>query len=149
MSPRAAWRLEQLGFPTVYDYVAGKVDWLAAGLPTEGTATPTGRVISALRRDVPICRLDDPAGPAIKAALDKGWSVCVVVNDRGIVAGRVRAKHVDPNDERKADDAMEPGPATIRAHEDLKATLDRMSSKHVDVLLVSTPEGELLGAVTS
>ena len=35
MSPRAAWRLESLGFARVYDYVAGKADWMAAGLPTE------------------------------------------------------------------------------------------------------------------
>ena len=32
MSPRAALRLERFGFE-VYDYAAGKVDWLAAGLP--------------------------------------------------------------------------------------------------------------------
>ena len=36
MSPRAAWRLESLGFTKVYDYVPGKTDWLAAGLPREG-----------------------------------------------------------------------------------------------------------------
>jgi CBS domain-containing protein len=125
------------------------VDWLAAGRPTEGTAIPSGRVITALQRDVPTCGLHDTAGPALQAALDRGWSICVVVNDADIVAGRLRAKHVDPNDQRQADDAMEPGPATIRAHEDLKATRERMSAKHVDVLLVTTPEGELLGALTS
>src|SRR6266511_4403171 len=38
MSPRAAWRLESMGFAEVYDYVAGKADWGAAGLPLEGTA---------------------------------------------------------------------------------------------------------------
>jgi 3-mercaptopyruvate sulfurtransferase SseA len=37
MSPRAAWRLEALGFAEVNDYVDGKLDWLAAGLPTEGS----------------------------------------------------------------------------------------------------------------
>src|SRR2546430_16920519 len=37
MSPRAAARLEQLGFD-VYDYALGKVDWMARGLPMEGTA---------------------------------------------------------------------------------------------------------------
>jgi predicted transcriptional regulator len=149
MSPRAAWRLEELGFPAVSDYAAGKVDWLAAGKPTEGTAIPSSRVISALERDIPSCGLNDTAGPAIKAALDKGWSTCVVVNDNRIVAGRLRAQHVDPDDQRRAEDAMEPGPATIRAHEDLKATRERMSSRHVAVLLVTTPEGELLGALTS
>jgi hypothetical protein len=35
MSPRAACRLELLGFTQVYDNVAGKADWLAHGLPTE------------------------------------------------------------------------------------------------------------------
>lgn len=34
MSPRAAWRLEAAGFTSVYDYVAGKSDWLAAGVVT-------------------------------------------------------------------------------------------------------------------
>ena len=38
MSPRAAWRLEAAGFSPVYDYAAGKADWLAADLPFEGTA---------------------------------------------------------------------------------------------------------------
>ncbi len=36
MSPRAAWRLESLGFTKVFDYVAGKADWSASGLPMEG-----------------------------------------------------------------------------------------------------------------
>jgi rhodanese-related sulfurtransferase len=36
LSPRAAWRLESLGFANVCDYVAGKEDWLAYGLPIEG-----------------------------------------------------------------------------------------------------------------
>ena len=36
MSPRAACRLETLGFERTFDYMAGKADWIAAGLPTEG-----------------------------------------------------------------------------------------------------------------
>ena len=44
MSPRAAWRLEAAGFAPVYDYAAGKTDWLAADLAFHGTA--------AARRDV-------------------------------------------------------------------------------------------------
>ena len=38
MSPRAAWRLETLGFERVYDYVGGKADWLGHALPREGEA---------------------------------------------------------------------------------------------------------------
>ena len=38
MSPRAACRLETLGFDPsfVFDYVEGKAGWLAHGLPREG-----------------------------------------------------------------------------------------------------------------
>ena len=36
MSPRAACRLERIGFERVYDYVGGIADWKGAGLPLEG-----------------------------------------------------------------------------------------------------------------
>jgi CBS domain-containing protein len=121
---------------------------MAAGWPTEGTVDVSSRVLSALDRAVPTCGLDDPAGPAIKSAIDQGWNICVVINDQRVVAGRLRSQHVDPDDVRTAEEAMEPGPPTIRAHEDLKATRERMSARHVAVLLVTTPEGELLGALT-
>jgi rhodanese-related sulfurtransferase len=34
-SPKAAKRMEQLGYDRVYDYVAGKADWRAAGKPID------------------------------------------------------------------------------------------------------------------
>lgn len=34
-SPQAARRLVELGYTDVYDYDAGKQDWIDAGLPTE------------------------------------------------------------------------------------------------------------------
>jgi rhodanese-related sulfurtransferase len=43
MSPRAAWRLESIGFTEVHDYVAGKADWGSAGLPLEGTRDYSAR----------------------------------------------------------------------------------------------------------
>src|SRR5919201_1482529 len=45
MCPRAASRLESIGFEQVYDYVAGKADWGSAGLPLDGPAgkQKTGR----------------------------------------------------------------------------------------------------------
>jgi rhodanese-related sulfurtransferase len=58
MSPRAAWRLEAAGFGPVYDYVAGKTDWLAADLPFEGTARLAGMFT---RRGVATAGEDTPA----------------------------------------------------------------------------------------
>jgi rhodanese-related sulfurtransferase len=34
-SPKAARRMDALGYQRVYDYEAGKVDWKQAGLPVE------------------------------------------------------------------------------------------------------------------
>lgn len=34
-SPKAAKRMEELGYEQVYDYEAGKMDWKEAGLPIE------------------------------------------------------------------------------------------------------------------
>jgi hypothetical protein len=149
MSPRAAWRLEQLEFAPVYDYTAGKVDWLAAGEATEHQGTLPARVLSALDTAVPICQLDDRAGLASGRAAASGWPICVVLNPAGVVAGRLRVDRIAADDQRTADEALEPGPATIRAHDDLSATLARMADRRVTVLLVTTPEGTLLGALRS
>jgi CBS domain-containing protein len=149
MSPRAAWRLEQLGFTSVYDYTAGKVDWLAAGEPTEGDKPPMPRVASGADPRVPVCQLGDQAGSAVAAAQEMGWPICVVLNEAGVVAGRLRVDRLERDDRRRADEAMESGPATIRAHDDLVPTLARMADRHVEILLVTTPEGRLIGALRS
>lgn len=38
-SPKAARKMEQLGYQNVYDYEAGKADWKQAGLPIETGAS--------------------------------------------------------------------------------------------------------------
>jgi hypothetical protein len=59
MSPRAASRLETLGFRHVYDYAAGKADWFSAGLPMEGEVANAVFIGRLVRADVPNCRLED------------------------------------------------------------------------------------------
>src|SRR5712691_6405763 len=62
MSPRAAWRLDSFGFADVYDYTAGKLDWLAAGLPTEGTNAQHPRAGDIARKEAPTCAPEDRLG---------------------------------------------------------------------------------------
>jgi CBS domain-containing protein len=140
MSPRAAWRLERLGFE-VYDYAAGKVDWLAAGLATIRAELAPRRALDDVDHDPRTCAPDAPV-----AELDAG-SV-IVLNDHGIVLGRVRAGDRS-DDVRTAEEAMEPGPTTVRAHEPLDELLDRMERRHVEEIIVTTPEGQLVGVVRS
>src|SRR5919197_56123 len=80
MSPRAAWRLESMGFAQVYDYAAGKLDWLAAGLPSEGSNARRPRAGDVARRDVPTCGLDERLGEVARRVWAAGWDACVVVN---------------------------------------------------------------------
>jgi CBS domain-containing protein len=72
----------------------------------------------------------------------------VVVNELRIVAGRLEhLDGVDLDDARGASQVMRPGPTTVRPSEDLGAVRQRMSSRHVSQLLVTTPDGELLGVL--
>lgn len=143
MSPRAAWRLERLGFGPVYDYAAGKVDWMAAGLPTVRADTSERRALDAADRDPPTCRPDN----RLADVADMHARSVVVVNDRGIVLGRVNPGRVEAADSTPVEDVMEPGPATVRAHEPLAPLLERMGHRGVDEVIVTTPQGELLGVI--
>ena len=61
MSPRAACRLDTLGFEHVHDYVPGKADWLAHNLPVErDTELITAGQLA--RNDVVTCGLSDHVG---------------------------------------------------------------------------------------
>src|SRR5258708_23060000 len=95
MSPRAACRLIQLGFAPVYDYSLGKVDWIAAGLPTVRPGQPSRRVIDAVRRDVPVCAPNTAAALALQQARARGWDRCVVIAGQGTVLGILQADRLD------------------------------------------------------
>ena len=84
MSPRAAWRLEAAGFGPVYDYVAGKADWLAADLPFEGTAQLAGMFA---RRGVATVAEGTPAAEALSLLEAQGFGPVLVVNEAGVVMG--------------------------------------------------------------
>jgi hypothetical protein len=114
MSPRAAWRLESLGFAVVYEYRGGKADWLAAGLPTEGTGSGKPRVLQYVQRDVPTCRLGEKLADAAARAAAAGWDVCMVVNEQGILLGRLDRKELRGDGAQLVEQAMRPGPSTYR-----------------------------------
>ena len=113
MSPRAAWRLESLGFSQVFDYGAGKVDWLASGLPTEGKESHVLRAKDSVRRDVPTCRLTDRLGDIQHRVQVAGQEGGVVVNEAGVVLGYVGGNAFDAAPEMLVERVMEPGPATM------------------------------------
>jgi CBS domain-containing protein len=93
MSPRAAWRLEGLGFEMVYDYVPGKADWFASGLPKEGRMASVPTIGDAARQDVPTCAPAEKVENAQDCVRAAGWDACVVVNkERVVLVGKMAAR---------------------------------------------------------
>ncbi len=145
MSPRAAWRLESLGFTKVFHYVAGKADWSASGLPLEGRLASLPTAGGVARRGVLTCRLTDRVGEVRERMATVGDSACVVLNDEGIVMGRLRQKDLNADAEATAESVMESGPTTVRPDLPLADIVERMQRRGVGSVLVTTPDGRLSG----
>jgi CBS domain-containing protein len=147
MAPRAAARLESLGFTKVYEYKAGKEDWLAAGLPSEGRLSDDLAVASVMRRDVPRFGLEDKVGPIRDSLRAGGGEWAAIVNEAGILLGRVRDEDITDPD-AAASSVMEEGPSTYRLNVKLDELLERMDKGRFDRAFVTDPAGRLCGLVT-
>ena len=147
MSPRAAWRLETLGFESVYDYVAGKADWFAAGLPQEGTGTGMPKAGDAARSDLTTCSLNARLGETAERARTANLDVCLVLTEVGVVLGRLRAPF-DGDPSLLVEEAMESGPTTVRADEPLEALVPRMQARGTSSIIVTSPDGVLVGTLS-
>ena len=147
MSPRAACRLESLGFTRVFDYVAGKTDWLASGLPTEGRLANSPRAGPAANRDVPTCRLTDRIADVRERVRASGHTICVVTNDDRVVLGRLTANALAADTKALVETVMESGPTTIRPDEPLEAVTERLRDRRVGSIIVTTVDGRLVGVL--
>lgn len=145
MSPRAACRLEALGFDRVYDYVDGIADWKAAGLPVEGDTKPAPRALDAVRNDVPTCRPDETLATVRSRVSERGWDICVVLDCDELAIGRIRGSGLDASPDRQVADVMEPGPSTVRADTPLQPLVERLQERDAHSVIVTTPQGRLLG----
>ena len=147
MSPRAACRLERIGFPTVYDYVLGIADWRGAGLPVEGEDVQTQTVGDALLSDFPTCEPGDRLGDVRARTFDAGRDECIVVDCGGLVAGRLRAPIWEGDPDAMVESVMEPGPTTVRPDVALSPLVERMRKQATTLVVVATPQGELVGVL--
>jgi Mg/Co/Ni transporter MgtE len=146
LSARAACRLETLGFAEIYDYVPGKVDWLAHNLPVEGerAAPPTaGRL---MRDDVVRCAAGDRVADVLDAIKDSPYTFALVTDETGQLLGRVRGSLCSESDrQRPAGEVMELDPSTVRPHRSAETVAKRLADKDFKWAIVTTPEGRLLG----
>jgi len=147
MSPRAACRLETLGFPEVYDYVAGKADWLAHGLEVEGAGAGLATAGRLARRDVVTCSLTEAVGEVRPRVEASPYRFALVVSERGVLLGRLRRAALEGDLQRTAEEAMEPGPSTVRPDSAPSKLAERLRSRDLRTALITTSGGVLIGIV--
>jgi CBS domain-containing protein len=129
----------------VLRYTAGKADWLANGLPSEGKLAHTPRVGNLARRDVPTCRLKESVGEVQHRLTVTGWDVAVVVNDENIVFGLVRREALPTDPQINVEQVMERNPRTFRLNIAPEKAAEYMRRQSIDSVLVATTDGELVG----
>ena len=145
MAPRAAARLESLGFEKVFEYRAGKLDWLAAGNPTEGENSKRPRAGDVARKDMVVCGLNDRVGDVRKRAGAAGWDVAVVVDDAQVVLGLLRSEQLEGEPDLVVEKAMRPGPSTFRPYVPIKEMADYLVEHQLDSVPITTSAGQLVG----
>jgi hypothetical protein len=136
-----------LGFKEVFDYVAGKADWLAYGLPTE-RPTDAPPLVGDRLRDVPTCGLRDPLAVVKQRAYQTATGLCVVVSEQRIVLGLCAGDSLPEDAALVAEDIMESGPRTLRPSYDGEAAAELLRKSGKQAILVTSSDGKLMGIFT-
>ena len=147
MAPRAAARLESLGFEEVFESRAGTLYWLAAGSPTEGEHSKRPRAGDVARKDAAVCGLKDRVGDVRERTGAAGWDVAVVVDVAQVVLGLLRSEQLEEEPGLTVEKAMRPGPSTFRPYVPIKEMADYMVEHQLDSVPITTSAGQLIGVL--
>ena len=130
------------------DYVDGKLDWMAAGLPTEGTNAQRPRAGALVRSDSPTCRLDETLGPVQERVRAAGRKACVVVNGERVVLGLLRENELGGDPNQRIEQVMRPGPSTFRPFVLVEELAHYMAEHALPNAPITTSDGRLVGLIT-
>jgi rhodanese-related sulfurtransferase len=144
-SARAARLLEHHGFREVFDYEAGKSDWLAFGLPFEGDGT----LLAVHVLEPCLCAEGDETASALRTRMvDLGTTVAVVVDSAGIVLGVVDGRDLEAaGPDFPARRVAELDPVTVRPSAPVAELAAHLEETGASAALVTTSSGRLLGQV--
>src|SRR5260370_8369753 len=142
MAPRAAARLATLGFAEVLQYKGGKLDWMAAGLPTEGENPLHPRAGDVARKDVPTCSLSERLGDVAERVRVAGFDAALAVDAHRVVLGVLRSKELAKDPSLTIEEAMRPGPSTFRPYVSLPELPHAMEQHHQETPPVTTPHAK-------
>lgn len=123
----------------------GKIDWVAFGLPVEPEHLSDSMLISRIERDVPTCRLDDSVSEIKRRAQNKGFDLCPVLNEHGVVLGVVTADGWNGLSTKVAGQIMELGPTTFRPSVSIQSAVESLEKNKKPAALVTSSDGKLIG----
>jgi len=130
--------------------VPGKSDWVLEGLPLAGRSAGRRRAMEVMR--VPAsCGPDATLGEARALAEASGDPLCAVVDDAGVLLGRIDGDALEGDPAARTGDVMEPQPPTEKPDTFLHSLAERLGrNPHPSVLVTSRAYdegGRLLGAL--
>ena len=73
--------------------------------------------------------------------------VCLVVNDAGVVLGRLGRKARSEQGDRVVGEAMREGPSTYRPNVDVAEMTETLKKEPAEWIVVTTSDGVLVGVV--
>ena len=103
-------------------------------------------VSDCMQSEVPTCRLDEPVGQVGTRAEQLGYSVCPVVNEKGIVLGVISKRDWERDPTASAEQLMDGAPTTLRPSDSLGKAEQVLHKTDRGAVLVTDSDGKLLGA---
>jgi rhodanese-related sulfurtransferase len=143
--PRAAARLEALGFTDVAVYRPGKAGWLADDLPSGGLRRREQRVAGIADPEVAFVPGDATVGEAAELVGDA--DVGIVVNDDRVVLGLLRPETFGLPSETPVADVLQPGPSTFRPSLTVQELVEYFGTSNEARAIITTHEGVWIGLV--
>jgi CBS domain-containing protein len=96
--------------------------------------------------ELPTCRIDESVGQAGARAQQRGYAVCPVVNENGIVLGLIGKGDWDTDPTASAEQLMDSAPTTLRPSDPLEKAKQTLKGSDRGAVLVTDSDGRLLGA---
>jgi hypothetical protein len=101
-----------------------------------------------MRDDAVACALDDRIDEVARGIEASPYRFALTLSSNGIVLGRVRRSSLASTDSgARVEAVMEPGPSTMRPHLTVEELAQRFARSEVRTLIVTNPEGKLIGVV--
>jgi len=94
---------------------------------------------------VPTCGLEEPLREVRERVRASGFETCVVVNEHGVVLGRLGRQALEADDDATVEEAMTAGPGTVRPDLPVADAVKRMHERKLPSMLVTHSDGTLVG----